>query len=142
MSKISFKWIKDSNYEDCFKVRKEVFIKEQNISYDKEYDGIDNECDHIVGYVDNTPIATGRILVKDNKYYLGRICVLKEYRGFGYGIELIKEMIKYLEEKNIKEIYLSSQYYIKDLYSKLGFMEYGKTYLDCNIEHISMVYRR
>ncbi len=142
MCEIHFKWLEKGDYEDCFKIRKEVFIKEQNISYEDEYDGIDDQCEHIVGYVNNTAVATGRIVIKNNKYYLGRIAVLKEYRGKGYATKLIKEMIEYLNKQKINEIYLSAQIYAKRLYQNIGFVEFGEIYLDCNIEHINMVYRR
>ncbi len=141
MSKIIYKWIQNNDYKDCFEVREKVFIKEQNISKEEEYDGIDNKCEHIVGYVNNEPVATGRIVIKDGNYYLGRIAVVKEHRGNGYATSLIKEMITHLKQKNISEVYLSSQFYVKELYEKIGFKSFGDVYLDCNIEHISMVYK-
>ncbi len=141
MCKILFKWVKNSDYTDCFKIREEVFIKEQNISREDEYDGIDNKCSHIVGYIKNEPVATGRIIVKNNKHYLGRIAVIKKYRGKGYATELIKEMIIYLKRKKVSKVYLSSQLYVKELYEKIGFVTFGDIYLDCNIKHINMVYK-
>ncbi len=139
MKKINFKWI-ENNLSDCFYVREQVFVIEQNISKEDEYDGIDDQCPQVVGYVDNKPVATGRIVFKGGKYNLGRICVLKEYRGFGYATLLVEEMINYLKKQGITEIHLSSQLYVKKLYENIGFKEYGNVYMDCNIEHISMVY--
>ncbi len=141
MSELTYKWIQNKDYTDCFKVREEVFVKEQKISREEEYDGIDDKCQHIVAYINSEPIATGRIVTKDNKHYLGRIAVIKKYRGEGYATGLIKEMISYLKQQNVNEIYLSSQLYVKELYEKIGFKEFGDIYLDCNIEHVSMIYK-
>lgn len=140
MDKIIFKWNDDIKMEDCFYIREQVFCCEQNISKEDEIDGIDDECEQVVGFVNDNPVATGRIVLKDDGHHLGRISVLKEFRGNGFATLLVEEMISHLKNQGIEEIYLSSQLYVKKLYEKIGFKPFGEIYLDCEIEHIDMKY--
>ncbi len=139
---LNIKWLSGvEDLSDSFFVREEVFVKGQNIPKEEEYDAKDIDCEHIVIYDNNNPIATGRI-VYDGKYHLGRIAVLEQYRGKKVATTLLKEMIKHLEDKGVYEIHLSSQLYVLELYKKVGFKDYGDIYLDCDIEHKSMIYKK
>jgi len=72
----------ESNTEDICSIRYEVFVDEQNVPEELEIDGLDNEAKHVLAFVDGVPIGTGRIL---SDGHIGRVAVLKDYRGFGIG---------------------------------------------------------
>lgn len=132
---------KDS-LSDPYFIREEVFIKEQNVSEEAEKDDIDKIANHIVIYNDNKPIATGRIFEDNGTYYIGRVAVLKEYRGKGFGTLVVNNLIKWAFNNNINEIHLHAQTHALNFYKSLGFISYGNIFSEEGIEHISMYVKR
>ncbi|MDQ1254578.1 MAG: hypothetical protein QG646_3848 [Euryarchaeota archaeon] len=81
---LEIKWIdvkKDKGLEDALYVRREVFIKEQNVPEEEEVDEADLESYHVVVYAYDRPVATGRLFKNGENWLIGRISVLKEFRG-------------------------------------------------------------
>ena len=75
-------------------VRRIVFIEEQQVPEALELDELDPVCHHVlVADADNKPVATGRI---DSDGRIGRMAVLKEYRGQGIGSALLVALLDYL----------------------------------------------
>ena len=96
-------------------------------------------ADHLLLTVDGTPAATARVFMTDEQTAkIGRLAVLKEYRGQHLGAELIKELKKRSKALGAKKIYVSAQVYAVPFYEKYGFMAYGNEYLDIHIPHIDM----
>lgn len=124
------------NIEDSLNIRMAVFVDEQGYSKEDELDGIDHECIHYVGYDENKPVCTMRVIVKDDCYKLGRIAVLKEERKKGYGFDLVKAVMEELTDKYFK---LSSQVHAVPFYEKLGFVTDGEEYLEDGQPHILMI---
>ena len=121
--------------DDILDVRKKVFIDEQNVPEELEIDGLDDKAEHILVYDNLKPIATGRMF---SDGHIGRVAVLKEYRGSGIGMLVMQSFIKKAEKLNIHRVWLSSQCHAVMFYEKLGFEEYGNIYMDAGIEHIDM----
>lgn len=117
------------------KIRHEVFICEQGIDPELEFDGLDDRAIHALVYVDGVPVATGRIL---DDGHIGRIAVLREYRGQGLGEKVVLSLIKKAEEKGCSRVYLGSQTHASNFYLKLGFVPYGSEFMEAGIPHISM----
>src|SRR6185437_4064586 len=78
--------------EACFAVRKQVFVAEQGVPEDIEYDSYDATAVHVLAVRDDgTPLGTGRLLYGEVATAktggdpavgsLGRLAVLKEARG-------------------------------------------------------------
>ncbi len=124
--------------EQVFKIRETVFIKEQNVPEDIERDEFDNIAKHIIVLYKNKPIGCARISFVNNKAKLERIAVLEKYRDKGFGKAITNYLIGYCKNKNAKEIFMHSQYYLKDFYKKLGFKPRGKTFMEADIKHIEM----
>ena len=141
---IDKKWIdgfasETESLSDAHFIRREVFMNEQKVSEDEEMiEEEDKSSYHLIFYINNFPIATGRILNKNNFHYLGRIAVLKEYRGKKIGSELTNELIKKSRELKINKLYIHSQTYAIKFYQKFGFKEYGDEFLDAGIKHYNM----
>ncbi|PHE44762.1 GNAT family N-acetyltransferase, partial [Bacillus pseudomycoides] len=77
-----------TDLETAFHIRKEVFIKEQCVPLEDEFDTFDEigeECKHILVYYNELPVGTGRIRFVDGAGKLERICILKDYRTYGLG---------------------------------------------------------
>ena len=125
----------ESNTEDICAIRYEVFVEEQNVPEELEIDGLDNEAKHVLAFVDEVPIGTGRIL---DDGHIGRVAVLKDYRGFGIGKLIMKELIKWAQDITLKKVWLSSQLHAHSFYLDLGFICVGDIYKEAGIDHIKM----
>ena len=137
---MQLKWIKGArDFSDAYKVRKNVFVLEQNIDESLEFKEYDSIALHLVVYNDEIPVATGRVFEHNASFVIGRICVIKEYRSMHLGTLLMEKLIEKAISMRAKELHLSSQFCTTGFYSKFGFEEYGNTYLKVGIEHISMV---
>lgn len=128
------------HFPDCAKeIRKMVFMNEQG--FQNEFDGIDNIAIHIVLFTENEKtIATCRVFQNpiSKEYTLGRVAVLKEYRGKNIGSLIVKEAEKYIQEKEGKFIVLHAQCRVAEFYRKLGFTEFGTIENDEGCPHIWM----
>ncbi len=127
--------------DDALTIRKEVFIKGQNIKEEDEIDGHDFDLNklHYVLYKDEKPIATIRVWINENTAILQRFSVLPEYRGKGLGRELLTLVIKnLLNNSKITKIEFHAQSYLKDFYQRMGFTCVGDEFDECGIKHISM----
>ena len=132
--------IKIIKYEEDYKksiryIREQVFINEQKISSELEFDGLDNEALHILVFEGTNAIATGRML-EDG--HIGRIAVLSKHRSQNIGSKIITKFIEESKQKYYKRLYLSAQIQTIKFYEKLGFTIFGDTFMEANIEHQSM----
>ena len=125
----------ESRTEDICAIRYEVFIDEQNVPEELEIDGLDGEAKHVLAFVDEVPIGTGRIL---SDGHIGRVAVLKKYRGQGSGKLIMKELVKWAQDKNLEKVWLSSQWQAHSFYLDLGFVCVGEIYKEAGIDHIRM----
>ena len=125
----------EHNTEDFCAIRYEVFVGEQNVPEELEIDGLDDEAKHVLAFVDGLPIGTGRIL---SDGHIGRVAVLKNYRGLGIGKLIMKELIKWSQDMSIKKVWLSSQWHAHSFYLDLDFVCTGEIYKEAGIDHIKM----
>lgn len=135
--------IKEYNYmhQDVVDIRTEVFVIEQN--FKEEFDDVDNNCMFLVMYDDEKPIAMCRYFPVtvdryDNTYAIGRIAVIKEYRGKGIGSKIVAEGEACIREKGAQYAILSAQLQAEGFYKKLGYIPEGDTYYEEWCEHIKM----
>ena len=126
----------DQLQQDAKLIRELVFISEQNIPEQDEWDDQDAISQHFVVYNQNQPIATARLLANNS---VGRVAVLKAYRGQGIGRLIMLEIIAYAQAQKRPSLQLSSQVHAVSFYEKLGFSIQGDEYDECGIPHIEMV---
>ena len=121
--------------DDICAIRYEVFVDEQNVPEELEIDGLDGEAKHVLTFVDEVPIGTGRIL---SDGHIGRVAVLKNFRGLGIGKSIMKELIKCAQDLSLEKVWLSSQWHAHSFYLDLGFVCVGEIYKEAGIDHIKM----
>jgi len=121
--------------DDICAIRYEVFVDEQNVPEELEIDGLDGEAKHVLAFVDEVPIGTGRIL---SDGHIGRVAVLKNYRGLGIGKSIMKELVKCAQDLSLEKVWLSSQWHAHSFYLDLGFVCVGEIYKEAGINHIKM----
>ena len=128
----------DDLASDAKLIRTEVFIQEQNIAENEEWDVEDEKSLHFVMYDQNQAIATARLLENNS---IGRVAVLKNYRGQGIGQQLMQHIIAVAREEQRAFLKLSAQVHAIGFYENLGFQVQGESYLDCGIPHVDMLLR-
>ena len=116
-------------------IRTQVFICEQGITEADEWDDQDVISQHFVIYDQDQPIATARLL---QNHSVGRVAVVKAYRGQGIGQMIMLEIISYAQKQGLSVLKLSSQVHAISFYEKLGFTVQGNSYDECGISHIEM----
>ncbi|KRI50707.1 GNAT family N-acetyltransferase [Acinetobacter pittii] len=122
--------------QDAKYIREQVFIQEQGIAPEDEWDDLDAVVLHFIVYDKEQPIATARLLPQHS---VGRVAVLMPYRKQGIGKILMQHIIEYARQHKLPYLKLSAQTYVTAFYEALGFKVQGEVYEDCGIPHIDMV---
>ena len=117
-------------------LRREVFIVEQGVPEDLEWDGLDPQCAHVLARdAAGRPIGTGRLLPDG---HIGRMAVVQGWRGRGVGRALLDRLVAMARARGLAEVALNAQTYALDFYRKAGFTAYGEEFPDAGIPHRAM----
>ena len=116
-------------------IREAVFIQEQHIAAEDEWDAEDAVAVHFIVFQQDQAIATARLLSNSS---IGRVAVLTTARGLGVGQRLMQAVIDYARAEQRELVKLSSQVHAIGFYQAFGFEVQGEEYLDCGIPHINM----
>jgi predicted GNAT family N-acyltransferase len=117
------------------RIRFTVFVDEQRVPADLEMDDNDAVSIHAVAWSDGRAVGTGRLLPDG---HIGRMAVLKEWRGKGVGRELLRALMHRARERGDREVVLSSQVHAMGFYATAGFVPEGPVYLEAGIDHQDM----
>lgn len=121
-------------------LRYKVFVKEQNVAEDIEFDELDETANHFKLLLDEEIIAGGRITDLDGMAKIGRVVVDKAYRGLGIGLIIMNNLVKEAKKLEYQKIIVFAQTYAIDFYKKCGFVPFGDKFFEAGIEHIKMMY--
>ncbi|MBH8572520.1 GNAT family N-acetyltransferase [Nostocaceae cyanobacterium CENA369] len=120
-------------------IRISVFQKEQRVDPALEFDGKDEISDHLIAYLEDKAVGTTRIRYLDNQTAkIERLAVLSVARGQGIGKKITEKALEVISSKNIPEVVVHAQEYIKPLYQKLDFTENGELFEEVGILHVKM----
>ena len=123
----------------AFAIRKLVFVEEQKVAAEEEYDEFDVIATHVVLYDKRIPVGAGRMRKVDNYGKMERVCVLASHRGRGAG-RLIMEALESLAAKEgLEQVKLHAQTHAEDFYKKLGYETISDVFIEANIPHVVMV---
>lgn len=120
---------------DLRAIRTPVFIEEQLVTPEFEWDDIDSGAVHLLALYDNQPIGCLRII---HYRKIGRMAVLKPWRGQGVGKVLLNEAIHICRQHGSKQIDLSAQTHAIQFYQQAGFQIISDVYTDVHIPHVDM----
>ncbi|MEG1256113.1 GNAT family N-acetyltransferase [Clostridium sp.] len=127
------------------RARSEVFVVEQTCIY-QDCDNKDYNAYHLYLEEDNEVIAYLRILDKGISYdeiSIGRVLVKNTHRNKGLSRATMVKAISFIEEKlKTNEIRISGQVYLREFYKSLGFKEVSAEYLEDDIPHVEMLYKK
>lgn len=125
--------------EACHRLRRIVFMDEQNVPEHEEMDDQDASGTHFLALVDGQPMGTARLHVKDRVGKIGRVCVLRDARGTGLGAALMVGVLDHLRDtQSADRAILGAQTHALAFYEKLGFVAYGPEFDDAGIPHRMM----
>ncbi len=116
-------------------IRHRVFVEEQNVPEALELDEFDSDASHWIARIEDKVIATARML--DNGV-IGRMAVLKPYRGKGVGTALINAIIKEAKARSYPAVELGAQTHAIAFYETVGFRIKGPRFIDAGIAHQHM----
>ncbi len=118
-------------------IRRAVFIEEQNVPEELEWDDADERSYHVLACTpDNAGIGTGRLLLTCE---IGRMAVLKEWRGRGVGSAILTSLVGLARKEGCAVVGLNAQTHAIGFYEKHGFVAMGREFLDAGIPHRRMV---
>jgi predicted GNAT family N-acyltransferase len=135
--------------EACFTVRKEVFVVEQQVPQDLEYDEYDAGAVHVLAVgEDGMPLGTGRLLSGaaaaaknggDTEVgSLGRLAVTRAARGLGVGAALVRAIEDAARARGLTAVDLHAQTHALGFYERLGYVAYGPEFQDAGLPHRAM----
>ncbi|MFG2216374.1 GNAT family N-acetyltransferase [Streptomyces sp. NPDC048685] len=133
----------------CFLVRKAVFVGEQEVPEEIEYDELDAVALHVVAVAaDGSALGTGRLLHGPAAAgrtggdpavgSLGRLAVTREARGLGVGGALVRAIEDAARELGLDAVDLHAQTHALGFYERLGYVAYGPEFPDAGIPHRAM----
>ena len=131
----------DEMYEIA-KSRFEVFVCEQEITDEQDFDDKDKVSYHVMLKDEGRIIAYSRIVPKKVAYEnisIGRVLVLKGYRRKGIAQKMMKSALEFIKNNlNENVVVLSAQEYAKEIYLSVGFKVVSDIYDEVNIPHVKM----
>jgi len=126
----------DACKHDAQEIRYEVFVVEQKVPIELEWDEMDAVSVHAVAYDENgKAIATGRLLPDG---HIGRMAVRKTARGQGIGTKVLEALMAEARRRGEQAVILSAQTHAEPFYRRFGFVREGDEFMDAGIPHIAM----
>lgn len=120
-------------------IRRIVFIDEQGVSFEDDVDGRDPDAFHLLASVQGKPVGTARLFLSGEVGKIGRVAVLKDYRGRGIGQELVRFAVDELARRGAARAMLGAQTSALGFYEALGFLPFGPEFIDAGMPHREMV---
>ena len=116
-------------------VREQVFVREQAVPIELEWDEFDPLCQHVVAEAAGQAIGTGRLLPDG---HIGRMAVLEPWRGQGVGSALLEALLRLARDRAIRRARLNAQSRAVGFYRRHGFIAEGEEFVEAGIPHRSM----
>lgn len=127
-------WYKENT--DIRRIRETVFIKEQGVTPEQEWDSDDASATHFLAYEGEYPVGTARLLPNG---CIGRVSVLKDWRGLGIGELLMHAAVAEAERQGLTEQTLTAQAHAAGFYERLGFNVISDEFIEAGIPHVEML---
>ena len=125
--------------EAAFAIRETVFVHEQKVPLPAEFDGLDDDADHLLARLDGRAVGTLRLRsVGRASAKIERVAVLADARGHAVGAALVSAAVDRLRKRGFREAKLHAQTYALGFYGKLGFTAFGDVFDEDGIPHQAM----
>ncbi|MDX5437654.1 MAG: GNAT family N-acetyltransferase, partial [Pontibacter sp.] len=132
----------EQDLKAAFAIREKVFVQEQKVPRDAEYDVHEPTARHYLASYEGVPCGAARWRKTDAGVKLERFAVLPAYRNKNVGAVVLQAVLEdVLKEHPDEKIYLHAQLPAVNFYKRHGFVEEGEMFSECDINHYKMVYR-
>ena len=129
-------WSNDADREACKAVREQVFIGEQQVASEDEWDEFDEKSRHVLARdAQGQPVGTGRLTPNA---MIGRMAVVRDWRGRQVGAVMLDTLIEQARALAYPSVEIHAQVQAVPFYAGFGFTAFGDEYDECNIRHVSM----
>lgn len=134
----------EAEREDAFDVRHEVFVEEQGVPEELEWDEWDDRPDtvHFVAYdEDGEPVGAARLRPKEDATGVAkveRVAVCEDRRGEDWGRQLMEAVEDAAREAGYAEVFLHAQRPVEDFYRRLGYETVSDVFEEAGIPHVEM----
>lgn len=131
-----------ADLDAAYAIRRRVFVEEQHVPAEDEYDEFETTSKHFLARVDGVPAGTARWRRTSNGVKMERFAVLSEFRGAGVGKALVRTVLDSVFSQlpePIESIYLHAQLTAMPLYAGFGFVPTGPQFDECGILHYKMI---
>lgn len=131
--------------EEAFKIRTKVFVEEQGVPLNDEFDEfddfdtLDGDCEHVLAFYDGLPVGTGRIRTVNGIGKIERICILEPYRKFGIGKGIVSALETIAIQNGLHQVKLHGQAHAKGFYEKLNYKASSEEFMEDGIPHLLMI---
>lgn len=131
-------WPKDM--VDIMRIREAVFINEQNIPPEQEWDELDTASTHFLAIDGQYTMGTARLTKEtDDCARISRVAVLKDWRGLHIGDEILNAVFKEAMDQGFTTLALTAQKHATNFYTHFGFEVISDEFLEVGIPHVEMV---
>ncbi len=127
-------WHKDN--ADIRRIRETVFIKEQGVTPEQEWDSDDAGATHFLAKEGEYSVGTARLLPSG---CIGRVAVLRDWRGQGIGELLMQAAIDEARRQGLQQQTLTAQAHAAGFYERLGFSVTSDEFIEAGIPHVEML---
>lgn len=125
-----------------YSIREKVFVLEQQVPREAEYDSFENASKHYLATYQGVPCGAARWRETEKGVKLERFAVLEPYRNKNVGAHLLKAVLDDVRNANREQrIYLHAQLPAVNFYKRHGFVTEGDMFSECDIQHFKMVYK-
>ena len=128
-----------ADFASIRRVRETVFISEQRVPRELEFDDRDPLCIHVLAFDGTTPVGTGRLDL-DYGGKVGRVAVVATYRRAGVGSAVMERLHAIARERNHPRLWCNAQLTAVPFYERLGYVSSGPVFVEAGIDHLRMDY--
>ena len=133
--------ISEADLARAYAIRIRVFVKEQGVPRAIELDDDDRDAIHFLAMVGDRAVGTARVVLHHGAAKIGRMAVLKSYRGRGVGAKLLTRALAAARRLKARRIYLHAQVAVSGFYQRMNFCAVGAIFDEAGIPHRKMIWR-
>jgi len=121
--------------DQCWALRRTVFIEEQGVPEAIEMDADDTGAYHLLALLDNVPVGCGRMIPHGDEVKIGRMAVLIEHRQHGVGRQILEALMDAARAQGYRKAILHAQLHAEGFYLKCGYAPIGDIFEEAGIPH-------
>ena len=128
-----------ADFTSIHHVRSTVFIDEQRVPRELEFDDRDGVCRHVLAFDGDAAVGTGRLDL-DYGGKVGRVAIVATHRRGGVGRAIMERLHEIAREERQPRLWCHAQLTAVPFYEQLGYVRTGPIFVEAGIDHVRMEY--